>query len=325
MGQGGGGEVAQHGARPISTLGAPSLPRCLRQGWGFSFLIVIPLALLSLALPCSAARKPTRWAVAIQPARVVNGSPLLIEVTPAQALKSLSGKWLGHDVFFSAETTGRAWYGIAGVGVDEHPGKQVLELHGVTAKGDAISFERRLQVHKAKYQRIAVSVPPKYTEPSPADLQQINADKELKAQVLSRVGPEREWSGNFAAPVKASISDVFGTARTFNGQTQSVHQGLDYGVPQGTPVMDVNRGTVLLAQLLFFEGNCVVLDHGQGLLTIYMHLSKLEVKPGERVERGQQIGLSGGTGRATGPHLHLAARWQGVYVDPATLLALKMP
>ena len=283
------------------------------------------LFLLCFALPCSAARKPAAWAVAIQPTRVVNGSPLLIEVTPPQPLKSLSGAWLAHDVFFSAAANGRAWYGLAGVAVDEHPGKYLLQLHGVTAKGDAVSFERKVQVRKAKYLRIAVSVPTKYTAPSPADLQQINADKAVKAQVLSHVGPEREWSGNFAAPVKASISDVFGTARTFNGQTQSVHQGLDYGVPQGTPVMAVNRGTVLLAQLLFLEGNCVVLDHGQGLLTIYMHLSKLEVKPGERVERGQQIALSGGTGRATGPHLHLAARWQGVYVDPATLLALRMP
>ena len=285
----------------------------------------IALVSFCLSLPCSAAKKSPTWAVAIQPARVVNGSPLLISVTPPQPVKLLSGKWLGHDVFFSAGTAGRAWYGLAGVGVDEHPGKQVLELHGITAKGDAISFERKVQIRKAKYLRIAVKVPTKYTEPSPADLQQINADKAIKAQVLSRVGPEREWSGNFAAPVKASISDVFGTARTFSGQTQSVHQGLDYGVPQGTPVTAVNRGTVLLAQLLFFEGNCIVLDHGQGLLTIYMHLSKLEAKAGERVERGQQIGLSGGTGRATGPHLHLAARWQGVYVDPATLLALRMP
>ena len=285
----------------------------------------IALTFFCLSLPCSAAKKPTTWVVAIQPARVVNGSPLLIEVTPPQLLKSLSGTWQGHDVFFSPEKDAAAWYGLAGVPVDGRPGKHVLQIHGVTSKGDPISFADVIRVHKAKYPRIVVSVPTKYTAPSPADLEQINADKALKAQVLSRVGPEREWSGNFAAPVKASVSDVFGTARTFNGQTQSVHQGLDYGVPQGTPVTAVNRGTVLLAQLLFFEGNCIVLDHGQGLLTIYMHLSKLEVKPGERVERAQQIGLSGGTGRATGPHLHLAARWQGVYVDPATLLALRMP
>ncbi len=104
-----------------------------------------------------------------------------------------------------------------------------------------------------------------------------------------------------------------------------MHQGLDYAVPTGTPVSAANAGTVLLAGDLYFEGNCVVLDHGQGLLTLYLHLSELSVKQGERVVRGQQIGLSGGTGRATGPHLHLAVRWQGVYLNPSTLLTLKLP
>ncbi len=143
--------------------------------------------------------------------------------------------------------------------------------------------------------------------------------------MLGQVSPEREWLGNFLPPVSAPISDVFGTARVFNGNVQSVHQGLDFGVPAGTPVAALNAGTVLLAQMLFFEGNCVVLDHGQGLLTIYMHLSKFDVKEGEHVKRGQQIALSGGTGRATGPHLHVAVRWQGIYLDPAILLKLSLP
>jgi murein DD-endopeptidase MepM/ murein hydrolase activator NlpD len=89
-------------------------------------------------------------------------------------------------------------------------------------------------------------------------------------------------------------------------------------------VAAVNRGRVLLARPLFFEGNCIVIDHGQGLLTLYLHLSKFLVNEGDTVEKGQQIGVSGGTGRATGPHLHLAVRWQGVYLDPQTLLVLRM-
>jgi murein DD-endopeptidase MepM/ murein hydrolase activator NlpD len=278
-----------------------------------------------LALPCPAARKAATWVASVQPTKVVNGSPLLIEVTPPGALKSLSGSWLGHDVYFSAESKGKGWYGLAGVPLDEKPGKYSLELHGVGEKGEALAFERKVAVAKAKYKQIQVTVAAKFTEPSPADLQQIAADKATKTKVFAGVTAEREWSGDFEAPVKATISDVFGTARTFNGQTQSEHQGLDFAVPQGTPVDAVNSGTVVLAQPLFFEGNCVMIDHGQGWMTIYMHLSKLEVKPGDRVERGQQIGLSGGTGRATGPHLHLAARWEGIYVDPQALLGMKMP
>ena len=127
------------------------------------------------------------------------------------------------------------------------------------------------------------------------------------------------------APVEAAISDSFGTQRTFNGHVQSTHQGLDYAAGAGTPVAAVNAGTVLLAGPLFFEGNCVVLDHGQGLQTLYMHLSEIAVKEGDRVGRGQKLGLVGGTGRATGPHLHLAVRWRGEYLDPATLLKLRLP
>jgi murein DD-endopeptidase MepM/ murein hydrolase activator NlpD len=87
----------------------------------------------------------------------------------------------------------------------------------------------------------------------------------------------------------------------------------------------MNNGTVLLARPLYFEGNFVVLDHGQGLLTLYLHLSEFKVKEGDQVKRGQIVGLSGGTGRATGPHLHVAVRWQGTYLDPALLMRLRLP
>ena len=87
----------------------------------------------------------------------------------------------------------------------------------------------------------------------------------------------------------------------------------------------MNDGTVLLARPMYFEGNFIVLDHGQGLLTLYLHLSEFKVKEGDFVKRGQIIGLSGGTGRATGPHLHVAVRWQGTYLDPASLMRLRLP
>jgi murein DD-endopeptidase MepM/ murein hydrolase activator NlpD len=106
---------------------------------------------------------------------------------------------------------------------------------------------------------------------------------------------------------------------------QSRHQGLDFGVSAGTPVRAINRGTVILARPLYFEGNCVVLDHGQGLLSLYLHLSEFRVKEGQEVEQGELIALSGGTGRASGPHLHLAVRWQGLYMNPSILLKIQVP
>jgi murein DD-endopeptidase MepM/ murein hydrolase activator NlpD len=265
------------------------------------------------------------WSVRSQPQHLVNGSPVWFQVTSPERLKSLSGKWLDHEVFFSAEPQGKVWYGIAGASLETRPGNYPLELKGVTAAGNNLSFQKQIAVGKGKYHSIAASVPKQYTEPNPEQLQKIEQDKAIKQHAFAHVTPEREWVGSFRPPVKAVISDVFGTSRTFNGRTQSVHQGLDYAVPEGTPVAAVNSGTVLLAQPLFFEGNCVVLDHGQGLLTLYMHLSNIEVKEGEHVTGGQKIGVSGGTGRATGPHLHVAVRWQGIYLNPATLLSLQLP
>jgi murein DD-endopeptidase MepM/ murein hydrolase activator NlpD len=293
------------------------------------------LAFIRLAVPhlALAQREPATkrvaavhsWVVRRQPAELVNGAPVVIEVAPPVPLTALSGEWLGHEVQFSYDAAAKAWYGIAGVSLETRPGIYPLELKGTTTRSAEVQFSQKITVRAAKYPSIAVSVAKQYTEPSKEQLDRIQQDKTVKHDVFQHTDPEREWSGKFRSPVEASISDVFGTRRTFNGKVQSMHQGLDYAVPTGTPVSAANAGTVLLAGPLYFEGNCVVLDHGQGLLTLYLHLSEIRVKQGERIARGQVIGLSGGTGRATGPHLHLAVRWQGVYLNPATLLTLKLP
>ncbi len=265
------------------------------------------------------------WTVRRQPEQLVNGAPVVFEVVPPVRLTDLSAKWLDHEVLFSYDAASKAWYGIAGVSLETRPGVYALELKGTTARSEEITLSKNIAIRAAKYPSIAVTVAKRYTEPSKEQLERIHQDKAVKQDVFQHTDPEREWSGKFRPPVEVPISDVFGTRRTFNGKVQSMHQGLDYAAPTGTPVSAVNSGTVLLAGPLYFEGDCVVLDHGQGLLTLYLHLSEIKVKQGERVARGQQIGLSGGTGRATGPHLHLAVRWQGVYLNPATLLTLKLP
>jgi len=265
------------------------------------------------------------WSVRWQPNRVVNGAPVLFRVTAPAPIESLSGKWLEHDVFFDLDTAKTTWYGIAGTSLQTRPGSYLLKLQASTISGKEITFERTITIHAAKYPRTVIQVAKQYTEPSPEQLQKVSQDSSLKKEAFQHVNPEREWSGKFRPPVEATVSGVFGTQRTFNGKVQSIHQGLDYAVPSGTPIAAVNSGTVLLARPLYFEGNCVVLDHGQGLLTIYMHLSEIKVKEGEKILRGEEIGLSGGSGRATGPHLHLAVRWEGIYLNPATLLSLKVP
>jgi len=259
------------------------------------------------------------------PAQLVNGSPILFLITSTAPLQSISGRWMDHDVFFSFDPLRNQWFGIAGASLETRARNYSLAVTGRTMDDKEISIKQQISIGKGKYRHVAVSVAKRFTEPNSEQLVEIKQERALKEDVFSRLDRDRQWEGSFVAPVSATISDVFGTARVFNGETQSMHQGLDYAVPSGTPVKALNRGNVLLARSLFFEGNCVVIDHGQGLLSLYMHLSELEVKEGEQVTKGQEIALSGGTGRATGPHLHVAVRWQGIYVNPATLISLKLP
>jgi murein DD-endopeptidase MepM/ murein hydrolase activator NlpD len=271
------------------------------------------------------------WTARAEPTSLVNGGPVVFQVKPPERLESLSGTWLGHAVTFSFDSTSKTWFALAGVSLETAPGSYSLDLSGETVAGKSpsskISFSRKFVVKKAKYPKIEVklSVESKFTEPTPEQQKQIAEAQEIKKDYLNRVTPDREWSGQFTTPAEAAISDVFGSQRIFNGKTSSPHLGLDFRVPSGTPVHAMNEGTVLLARPLYFEGNFVVIDHGQGLLTLYLHLSEFKVKEGEQVKRGQEVGLSGGTGRATGPHLHVAVRWQGTYLDPSRLLQLKLP
>lgn len=291
-----------------------------------SFLF-IAWTFFSAVCPASA----TNWTVRAQPKQLVNGGPVLFQVKPPQKLESLNGTWLGHEVTFSFDTTSKTWFALAGVSLETGPGTYALELAGETKAGKSsstrLSFSHKFVVTRAKYPKIEVklSVEGKFTEPTPEQQKQIQDAQEIKKEYLNRVTPKREWSGQFTAPVHAAISDVFGSQRVFNGKTSSPHLGLDFRVPSGTPIAALNDGTVILARPLYFEGNFVVLDHGQGLLTLYLHLSEFKVHEGDEVKRGQEIGLSGGTGRATGPHLHVAVRWQGTYLDPARLLTLRLP
>ena len=282
---------------------------------------------LGICLCIAPAAYAASWSVQAEPARLVNGAPVLFQVKAPAKLDSLTGTWLGHQLTFSYNSATRTWFTLAGVSIETAAGKYPLALTAERDGKTSLSFTHTFAVARAKYPQIKVqlTVEKKFTEPSAEQQQQAAEGVKIKQDYLNRVTPTREWDGNFKAPADAAISDVFGSQRIFNGKAQSPHQGLDFRVPTGTPVTAMNDGTVLLVRPLYFEGNFVVIDHGQGLLTLYLHLSEFKVKEGDVVKRGQEIGLSGGTGRATGPHLHVAVRWQGTYLDPARLTQLRLP
>jgi murein DD-endopeptidase MepM/ murein hydrolase activator NlpD len=285
--------------------------------------IVCSIVLSALFFPCAPAQQPI--SITWMPESLASGSPCLFLVESPSA-GAISGVWQGHKFsFFRTGSDRNLWYAVAGVDVTVKPGEYELALD-ITKDGATQTLRRMVSISPASYKEIPLTVPEKFVEPNAQAQRIIAADQKIKRKVFADSADAQLWSGDFLSPLQSAPStDSFGTRRVFNGSLASVHRGLDYRAKPGTPVRASNTGRVVLARPLYYEGNCVIIDHGLGWMTIYMHLSKLNVKAGQKVKRGQLIALSGKTGRATGPHLHLSVRWQGEYLDPAKLFALNLP
>jgi murein DD-endopeptidase MepM/ murein hydrolase activator NlpD len=158
--------------------------------------------------------------------------------------------------------------------------------------------------------------------PSPDDLKRVARERLLLARVWHRKEGPPEFTLPLGLPAKAlPKGQSFGVKRVFNGKpAPQPHTGTDYPTPVGTPVLAVGDGTVVLAQDLFYEGNAIMVDHGDGLISMYFHLSQFKVDPGQKVQKGHTVGLVGSTGRATGPHLFFGIRWHNARVNPDLLL-----
>ena len=261
--------------------------------------------------------------VVITPSFVEAGSPEAIRVNGVGDAASVEGDWLGRKLEFFRSSSGKGWFALAGADVEAAPGPSTLHILAHTKSG-VVDLSLKIQIHPAHYRTGTLSVAPKFVEPGPEEQKQIAADAEIKAKVFAASAAEPLWDGSFRAPVRAAPTDSFGTRRMFNGKLASIHKGMDFRAPKGTVVRAGNSGTVVLARPLYFEGNCVIIDHGLGLYTLSMHFSRIDVHEGQRVAAGDRLGLSGATGRVTGPHLHWAVRWEGAYLDPAKLLRMNL-
>jgi Peptidase family M23 len=274
--------------------------------------------------PCSEA--VGQELIRLTPESLTNGAPCLITVALHDEAIAVTGTWQGHPVGFFSGSDHRTWFAVAGVDVEVAPGSYPLMIEATLKDGTHHTLHQDVGVEEAPYEKVPLSVPDKFVEPNAAALRKIAADKIVKDKAFANSASKPQWTGNFLPPLHlAPQSDSFGNQRIFNGKLASVHRGLDYRAKPHTPVAAINSGRVVLARPLYYEGGCVVIDHGLGLMSIYMHLSKIEVAVGRRVRRGQIIALSGATGRATGPHLHLGIRWEGSYLDAAKLFQIAMP
>lgn len=218
--------------------------------------------------------------------------------------------------------TADSWQGFIGIDLDTRPGTYTV---GVSVeprdKPAMIAATHALVIKPKRFPVRRLSVAPQFVDPPPNEIERIQRESALLQTIFAGVSTVKQWNGAVQAPLAVSPSGNFGSRSVFNGQSRSPHAGIDFGARIGTPIESPAAGVVVLAEPLYFTGNTVVIDHGLGLYSLLAHLSAFKVMKGERVTRGDVVGLSGDTGRVTAPHLHWTVRLNGARVDPLSLIA----
>lgn len=224
-----------------------------------------------------------------------------------------------NDIQQPVVRQGRHWFALVGLPLDTPAGKHQVVLidEGHPDKAQELSFDVRPKHYPTQRLRIPdqrmVEPPPELATRIATEQQQIAA---MKRHFTAQGRPDTD----FVLPASGRLSSRFGVRRVLNGEPRSPHSGLDVAVGTGQPVRAASSGTVLAVEDFYFTGGTVVIDHGQGLLTLYAHLSRIDVTPGQRLKKAEALGASGVSGRATGPHLHWVVVLGGTSVDPELFL-----
>jgi murein DD-endopeptidase MepM/ murein hydrolase activator NlpD len=207
------------------------------------------------------------------------------------------------------------WVAVIGIPLSAPLGMRQVVVHGTNGR-QVIEYS----VGNKQYASQSLKVAPRQVDLSAADLARVNQEKIRIDHALNQWTELPPESLRMPQPVPGPRSSSFGSRRIFNGQARNPHSGMDIAAPSGTPVLTPIAGTVVDTGEYFFNGNTVFVDHGRGLISMYCHLSAVDVKPGQRLAAGTRIGAVGMTGRATGPHLHWGLSLNRAWVDPALFL-----
>ena len=257
--------------------------------------------------------------VDVKPAKVATGGVGLIRVDGLLEGDSVTGTVKGQAVPFHAGP-GLAT-ALFGVDLDVAPGKMNVRVH-VKRKGKTISKVVSVTVFDGKYPEQKFTVPPEKDSSDDPELgKRISREAKAIAAIWPAWSAERHWSGAFVPPAAGPLKN-FGNKRIINGKPRRPHSGADLPGKLGDPILASADGKVVFIEDQFFGGITTVVDHGQGLYSMYMHQSKASLKVGDPVKKGEKVGEVGSTGRSTGPHLHWGLRLHGARVDPAKLLEL---
>jgi murein DD-endopeptidase MepM/ murein hydrolase activator NlpD len=213
-------------------------------------------------------------------------------------------------------------FAFIGLDLGLEPGSYPMTVTFEQANGGKEAVRRDIVVEAKEFPSIKLWVKKDFALPPKEVQERIRREAELVAWVYGIITPRWLGDGAFFQPNEGKVFPNFGQRRIYNDAPRSTHAGLDIAAPQGDPIRAANAGNVVLASHLYLSGNAVIIDHGLGVFSFYGHMSRLLVKRGQAVRKGDVIGKCGTTGRSTGPHLHWAIRVFDSRVDPFSLLAL---
>jgi murein DD-endopeptidase MepM/ murein hydrolase activator NlpD len=251
---------------------------------------------------------------ALQPGEII-----VVSIKNNSAIKSAQVWFLNGKYFLGRNQSNTGLLAFIGLNLDLEPGLYTMKIFIEKARGWE-SVEKQIQVIAKEFPLKRLWVPEKYIKPPPEFRERIRVEAEILSIIYGTETDQWLGEGPFILPSAGEIYPNFGQRRIYNNEVHSVHNGVDISETWGTPVRASNSGRVVLADNLYFGGNTVVVDHGIGLFTVYCHFSRMRVKRGEMVKKGQIIGYVGATGRAIGPHLHWAVSVFGKSIDPLSLL-----
>lgn len=273
------------------------------------------------------AKLGAQTSVTTAPAEAEPGA--IVRVTVADSTEDgivrVAGSMAGEPLQFLIDSSGRhRAIGVVPVSASDSL-RATLLAHRRSGKVDTLHAVVRVP-HVEPPKEAPLSVSTTFTQPLDAKTQARIARENALAREVGKRSHDRPpmWTREFHAPREAVVTSPFGTGRMFNGVMASRHLGVDFRGSVGAPVYAANRGVVALVDTFFLAGRIVYVDHGGGVVTGYFHLTKPLVAKGDTVERGQQIGTVGATGRVTGPHLHWTARYGALTFNPTYLLELPL-
>lgn len=210
------------------------------------------------------------------------------------------------------------WIAVIGIPLEQSaPGTMTAIVSVPGQEPHSVTIKLRPNV----YDEQRLNVDRKYVDPGQEALERIFAEREIIDAALNGWRETSLADVSLQVPVGGRRSSSFGLRRFFNDQPRSPHKGMDIAANSGTPIIAPMSGVVTATGNYYFNGNTVIIDHGQGMISLYCHLSEIDVDEGESVSTGTAIGKVGATGRVTGAHLHFATYLNGTAVDPALLLA----